>query len=208
MNDEVLSCEMCGYWTYADYSYRREFDVRCDECLEPGCPARGEGRSLVRVCFACCGDIFGGGQHHGEPYTIESNNKGGEDALGEIKKLNEARLVSRSDQEWEMKTSEARIERTRAWLRGAVVDVSIAQALGGDVEKDDQFSAMVDRMYDGLRDSLTRQDLLAMVLSYVYEEQRSVVDSILRRQSNDLGRLNHPKQRDALLGIEGQVEGQ
>ncbi len=208
MGDEVLSCELCGYWTYVDNTYRREFDVRCSECLEPGCPARGEGCSLIRVCFACCGDIHGDGQHHHDPCTVESNDKVREGAVEQIKKLADAKLLSRSDQDWERMTSNARIGRVRSWAADAVFAMGVAQALGGDVDKDDQFSAMVDRVYDGLRDSLTRQDLLVMVLTTIMEEQNFRVSRVLQTQGRQLRQLDDPKRRAALLRIEQSAEGQ
>ena len=88
-------------------------------------------------------------------------------------------LAERDDPKWEGRQSDQRVRDARLYALPLLVNVMAAQALGADVKDDDQFSDLVDQLYDGLRNRLTRQDLLKAFLDTLLPSAKAAADELL-----------------------------
>lgn len=103
---------------------------------------------------------------------------------------------------FEHESSRARIAAAASWVRPLLIRVKVAVMLGADVSDDDQFSALVDEVYNGIRNRLTRQDLIVYMLDRVGEtvdEEANLLVGQAMRELNALDtrwgvrRLTEPK---------------
>ena len=67
----------------------------------------------------------------------------------------------------------------RLYALPLLINVLTAQKLGADVRDDDQFSDLVDRLYNGTRNRLTRQDLLKAFLDALLPSAIKAADELL-----------------------------
>lgn len=109
-------------------------------------------------------------------------------------------LRARHDERWEMDQDIVRVGLALEWAEPLLVRVQAAMAMGAEVEKDDQFSALTDELYNGLRQRMTRQDLLWVAMMFLNHRTEGQVDNIMYRARADLESLKNPKGRDRLLG--------
>ena len=103
-----------------------------------------------------------------------------------------AMLVERKSLEpdWERNevVSVEDLARAQEWALSKLTNLFIAESLGGTTE-DDDFSARVDEVYDTLRDSMTRQDLIVGFLFNIYQEARAKADKQLEEFQKDLSKI-------------------
>lgn len=88
-------------------------------------------------------------------------------------------LAERDDPKWEGKYSDERVREARLYALPLLINVLTAQKLGADVRDDDQFSDLVDRLYNGTRNRLTRQDLLKAFLDALLPSAIKAADELL-----------------------------
>lgn len=100
-------------------------------------------------------------------------------------------LDERCDAPWETDDqSPIRVALAMEWAEPLLVAVQVAMDLGADDETDEQFNELTTNLYDGLRDRLTRQDLLYVALMFLNHKTAPVVDNIKLRQAADLAQLD------------------
>lgn len=87
------------------------------------------------------------------------------------------RLAQRHDAPWERTESRRRIKYAKRWATRRAGEILAAQALGGD-PSDKDFMDRVDAMYAGLRDRLTRQDLLRVFMDHISPAANEHADQI------------------------------
>lgn len=90
---------------------------------------------------------------------------------------------------FEHESSRARIAAAANWVRPLLVRIKVAVMLGADVDEDDQFSALVDEAYDGIRNRLTRQDLIVYMLDRVGETVDEEAYLVARQATRELDTL-------------------
>ncbi len=98
-------------------------------------------------------------------------------------------LKLRNDHQFESYGSRVRTAMAKEWAKPVLTRVLVADRLGANVKDDDQFSDLVDALYNGVRDRLTRQDLLEFYLDTISDQVRDEVDRIAlaaRRQTQAL----------------------
>lgn len=99
-------------------------------------------------------------------------------------------LVQRNDPEWEDKCSRKRIEAARVFaLRVMTRILAVQMTCNPDVKTDDDFSALVDELYDGLRDRLTRQDLLMAFVEPLNKLAWPQAERIVAQVQRDLRKM-------------------
>lgn len=101
-------------------------------------------------------------------------------------------LAGRDDAEWELESSDTRIALVMDWVAPRLERVQQLGLIGINVNDDDEFSELVDEVYNGVRDRLTRQDLIrALMLSL---GERTIEDSsaMADRLKRDLQALDRP----------------
>lgn len=109
-------------------------------------------------------------------------------------------LRARRDEKWEMDQDIVRVGLALEWAEPLLVRVQAAMAMGAEMEEDDQFSALTDELYNGLRQRLTRQDLLWVAMMFLHHRTEGQVDNIMERAGADLESLESPEGMDRLLG--------
>lgn len=91
---------------------------------------------------------------------------------------------------FEAESSRARIAAAAGWVKPLLVRIKVAVTLGAIVDDDDEFSALVDEAYDGIRDRLTRQDLIVYLLDQVGTTVDGEADYLVRQASNEVDSLS------------------
>lgn len=107
--------------------------------------------------------------------------------------LPEAWLLKRSDEDWETQQSTQRIDAARAFALPVMTRIFAVQELWHpDVQTDDDFSALVDQLYDGVRDRLTRQDLVAAFIDPLNPLAHKQAERIIAQSQREVRRLTEP----------------
>lgn len=75
------------------------------------------------------------------------------------------------ESKWEInsRASEEDLQAALAWAKEALTNLFMAQDMGGN-ENDPQYLARLDDLYDTIRDSFTRQDLILGFVMLIQEE--------------------------------------
>lgn len=107
--------------------------------------------------------------------------------------LPEAWLLKRSDEDWETEHSTKRIEAARVFALPVMTRIFVIQDLWKpSVQTDDDFSALVDQLYDGVRDRLTRQDLVTAFIDPLNTLARKQAERIIVQSQREVRRLTEP----------------
>ena len=100
-------------------------------------------------------------------------------------------LVGRSDQAWEKESSDVRISLVQEWAQGRLERVLQLGSLGLDPETDDEFNDLIDELYNGIRDRLTRQDLIRAMLLHLGMKLSADLEGVALKMKRDLRALDH-----------------
>jgi hypothetical protein len=101
-------------------------------------------------------------------------------------------LATRDDCSWERETSDVRIALTMDWVAPHLERLQLLQAIGLDAETDDEFNDLVNEAYDGVRDRLTRQDLVRALMLTVGEKIADTGGEMVASMRRDLRALDRP----------------
>lgn len=107
------------------------------------------------------------------------------------KPIPDAYLVGRSDQAWEKESSDVRISLVQEWAQGRLERVLQLGSLGLDPETDDEFNDLINELYNGIRDRLTRQDLIRAMLLHLGMKLSADLDGVALKMKRDLRALDH-----------------
>jgi hypothetical protein len=99
-------------------------------------------------------------------------------------------LAQRHDADFEEGQDPVRVALTLEWAEPLLVRTQAAMALGADVDTDDQFNDLVSELWDGLRDRLTRQDLLYIALLFLNHKTEPQVKELLYEMRRDMSCLD------------------
>ena len=103
----------------------------------------------------------------------------------------EGLLLTRSDQDWELEDDDIRIAVVREWAAALLKRVQILAEMGCTVDEDDDFSDLVDELYNGVRQRLTRQDLIRSLLLTLGEKSMSEAARVARQAKAQVQLLDH-----------------
>lgn len=98
----------------------------------------------------------------------------------------------RLDSSWEQESSDIRIALVMAWAQPLLERLQQLASLGLDAETDDEFNDQINVVYNGVRDRLTRQDLIRSFLLQLGKDQAEAADEVGIRAKRDLRALDRP----------------
>jgi hypothetical protein len=101
-------------------------------------------------------------------------------------------LALRQDSSWEAEQDDVRIAMVMEWAMPLLERIQQLASLGLDVKTDDEFSNMVDEVYNGVRDRLTRQDLVRALLLHMGQNTAADADEVGLKMDRDLRALDRP----------------
>lgn len=78
-------------------------------------------------------------------------------------------ISRRRDGDWEHKSDPRRVAVTLAWAQPLQARIQALGHLGDTLDNNPEYERLVDELYDGLRNRLTRQDLLWIALTHLAE---------------------------------------
>lgn len=98
----------------------------------------------------------------------------------------------RSDSSWEHESSDARVALVMEWAKPLLERIQQLGSLGLDVDTDDEFNDLINEVYNGVRDRLTRQDLVRAFLLNLGQTTAPEADEVGARMKRDLRALDRP----------------
>lgn len=101
-------------------------------------------------------------------------------------------LDQRLDASWEQESSDTRIALAMEWAAPLLDRVQKMGLLGLSVDDDDEFSELVDEVYDGIRNRLTRQDLVRALMLSMGEKTIKESTAVIKQSRSDLRALDRP----------------
>lgn len=101
-------------------------------------------------------------------------------------------LDQRLDATWEQESSDTRIALAMDWAAPRLEQVQRMGLLGLTVLDDDEFSELVDELYDGVRDRLTRQDLIRALMLVMGKRTIEESSTMASKAKQDLRALDLP----------------
>jgi Mg2+ and Co2+ transporter CorA len=78
-----------------------------------------------------------------------------------------------------------KVEAAERWVEAMLVRMFVAQKMGAD-ERDDQFMDLTDELFDVVRASFTRQDLIRLFIEQLYEAARARANKEYKAMINDV----------------------
>lgn len=88
-------------------------------------------------------------------------------------------ITGRRDQKWEHSHDPVRIAVVLDWAQALQARVQALMQLGDTIDNNPEFERLVDELYDGLRDKLTRQDLLWITLMHLNSRTSDEVNELV-----------------------------
>lgn len=98
--------------------------------------------------------------------------------------------TGRRDMSWEEVHDPIRIALALDWAQPIQARVATLMRLGDTVDDNPEFGDLVDELYDGLRDRLTRQDLLWITLIHLAGRTDEDVDKLVDSVDEELEELD------------------
>lgn len=95
------------------------------------------------------------------------------------------------ERDWENynRASEEKLRNTLAWAESVMVSLFLEQDMGSLTPSDPRYGARVDDLYDTIRNSLTRQDLIVGFLSVVQASAQEKAKQQLEEFKKQLNQL-------------------
>lgn len=100
-------------------------------------------------------------------------------------------LALRRDAGFEIESNFDRIDRVEQWVKPLLLRLRVAVLMGADVMEDDQFSHLVDQVYDGVRERTTRNDLIASFLQNLVPHVEGEAARQVRQAKAQTARLDN-----------------
>lgn len=100
-------------------------------------------------------------------------------------------ITGRRDRDWESRTDPVRTAIVLDWAQPLQARVQVLMQLGDTIDNNPEFERLVNELYDGLRDKLTRQDLLWITLMHLNGRTSEGVSTLVQSIDPDLNDLDH-----------------
>lgn len=101
-------------------------------------------------------------------------------------------LDQREDPDWEQESSDTRIALVMEWAAPLLERVQTLGLIGLKVDDDDEFNELVDEVYDGVRNRLTRQDLVRALMLSLGEKLIEETTTMANQFKRDMRALDRP----------------
>lgn len=101
-------------------------------------------------------------------------------------------LAVRQDASWEQESSDTRIALVLDWAAPLLERIQKMGLLGLKTDEDDEFNDLVNEVYDGVRNRLTRQDLIRAVMLSLGEKTVEESVALASEFRRDLRALDRP----------------